>query len=159
MSSQVSASASKMYDIAKGVATGKQDIEISMGAAASILFIGIHYLILSSMGLSTHAGCGSVKSSKMYDNLSKFLSYTLTIAITIPLTLMFQKAFSKDTAAWLAFYGVMGLIGSSITLNLTKKCDNAGKRTEQFAISGVVSYVSVLIAGVFLLMKKPKDIV
>lgn len=158
MSSQVSTSASKMYEIAKGVATGTQDIEITMGAAVAILIIGIHYMIVSTMGLRTHAGCGALKDNKVYDNLSKYLSYTLTIAITIPLTLMLQKAFSKDVPAWLAFFGLMGLIASSINLNLTQKCDNAGKRTKQFAISGLVSYVSILIVGVMMLLKKSAPI-
>lgn len=148
-----------MYEIAKEVVTGKQDIEITMGAAVAILVIGLHYLTLSSMGLRTHAGCAVVKSSKTYDNLSKFLSYTLTIAVTIPFTLMLQKAFSKDVALWLAFFGIMGLIASSITLNLTGKCDNAGKRTKQFALSAVISYISILVTGVMLLLKKPKVLV
>jgi len=148
-----------MYETAKGVATGMLDLEISISAASAILLIGLHYNIMSSLGLRTHAGCGAVKSSTVQTNLAKFLSYTLTISVTIPLTLMLQRAFRRDTAAWLTFFGVMGVIASSIVTNFTRKCDNAGKTTSRIAVSGIVSYVSILIAGVFLLMKKPTEIV
>jgi ABC-type transport system involved in Fe-S cluster assembly fused permease/ATPase subunit len=154
-----SESASKLYEVAKSVATGKKDIEISMSAVGAILAIGLHYNIMSSLGLRTHAGCGAVKSSAVQANLAKFLSYTLTISVTIPLTLMFQHQFRKDTAAWMTLFGVMGLIASSIVLNFTRKCDNAGKRTKQIAVSGLASYIAILIAGVFLLVKKPAKIV
>jgi hypothetical protein len=152
-------SASKMYETAKGVATGMLDLEISISAASAILLIGLHYNIMSSLGLRTYTGCDAVKSSTVQTNLAKFLSYTITVALTIPLTLMLQRAFRRDTAAWLTFFGVMGVIASSIVTNFTRKCDNAGKTTSRIAVSGIASYVSILIAGVFLLMKKPTEIV
>jgi len=146
-----------MYETAKGVATGMLDLEISMSAASAILLIGLHYNIMSSLGLRTYKGCDAVKSSTVQTNLAKFLSYTITVAVTIPLTLMLQRAFRRDTAAWLTFFGVMGVIASSIVTNFTRKCDNAGKTTSRIAVSGLASYVSILIAGVFLLMKKPTE--
>ena len=152
-------SASKMYETAKGVATGMLDLEISISAASAILLIGLHYNIMSSLGLRTYTGCDAVKSSTVQTNLAKFLSYTITVALTIPLTLMLQRAFRRDTAAWLTFFGVMGVIASSIVTNFTRKCDNAGKTTSRIAVSGIASYVSILIAGVFLLMKKPTETV
>jgi hypothetical protein len=148
-----------MYETAKGVATGMLDLEISISAASAILLIGLHYNIMSSLGLRTYTGCDAVKSSTVQTNLAKFLSYTITVALTIPLTLMLQRAFRRDTAAWLTFFGVMGVIASSIVTNFTRKCDNAGKTTSRIAVSGIASYVSILIAGVFLLMKKPTEIV
>jgi hypothetical protein len=152
-------SASKMYETAKGVATGALDLEISRSAASAILLIGLHYNIMSSLGLRTYTGCDAVKSSTVQTNLAKFLSYTITVAVTIPMTLMLQTAFRRDTAAWMTFFGVMGIIASSIITNFTRKCDNATKMTNRIALSGIVSYISILVAGVFLLMKKPVEIV
>lgn len=146
----------RLYTQAKKLETGKLDLEISMGAAMVLLLCGVFYMVIASIGIDTYAKCDAVKGKKSYDNLKQFMSYTLTIALTIPFTLIMAKMFKKDMAMWMSFYGLMGLICSAMTVHLTNKCKNATKQSRQFSYFALPSFICCLLTGVFLLTRKPK---
>jgi len=108
------------------------------------------------MGIQTYNNCSAVKSSKSLTNTKHFLSHTLTMALTIPFTLLAMKSFSKDLAFWMTFYGIMGLVGSSMTLHFTRKCDNAKKSAKNFAGLTLAIFIMVLLGGLFMFSKKAK---
>jgi len=149
-------SVNALYNQAKRLESGKVDLEISMGALFVLLLCGVFYLVTASIGIDTYAKCDAVKGKKSYDNLSKFMSYTLTISLTIPFTLMMAKVFKKDMAMWLSFYGLMGLICSAMTVHLTNKCKNATKQSRQFSYFALPSFICCMLIGGFLLTRKPK---
>jgi len=146
----------RLYTQAKKLETGKLDLEISMGAVMVLLLCGVFYMVIASIGIDTYAKCDAVKGKKSYDNLKQFMSYTLTIALTIPFTLIMAKMFKKDMAMWMSFYGLMGLICSAMTVHLTNKCKNATKQSRQFSYFALPSFICCLLTGVFLLTRKPK---
>lgn len=146
----------RLYAQAKKIQTGKVDVEISMGALMVLLLCGVFYLVIASIGIDTYAKCDAVKGKKSYDNLKQFMSYTLTIALTIPFTLMMAKVFKKDMAMWMSFYGLMGLICSAMTVHLTNKCKNATKSSRQFSYVALPGFICCLMTGLFLLTRKPK---
>lgn len=145
-----------LYENAKRLATGKVQLEMSVGQIFVLLILGIFYIAVSSNGISIYNGCSTVQSSKSLTNTKHYLAYTLTIALTIPFTLLAAKMVSKDLAFWMTFYGVMGLVGSAMTLHFTRKCDNAKKSAKNFAGLALTMYIGALLAGLFMLTKKAK---
>lgn len=145
-----------LYENAKRLATGKVQLEMSVGQIFVLLILGIFYIAVSSNGISIYNGCSTVQSSKSLTNTKHYLAYTLTIALTIPFTLLAAKMVSKDLAFWMTFYGVMGLVGSAMTLHFTRQCDNAKKSAKNFAGLALTMYIGALLAGLFMLTKKAK---
>lgn len=146
-----------LYENAKRLATGKVQLEMSMGQIFILLVLGVFYIAVSSSGIETYNKCSAVQSSKSLTNTKHFLAYTLTIALTIPFTLLAAKLMSKDLAFWMTFYGIMGLIGSAMTVHFTRKCDNAKKSTKTFAGIALVMYILSLIAGLFMFSRKVRS--
>lgn len=145
-----------LYENAKRLATGKVQLEMSMGQIFVLVILGIFYIAVSSSGIDIYNNCPAVQSSKSLTNTKHYLAYTLTIALTIPFTLLAAKVASKDLAFWMTFYGVMGLTGAAMTLHFTRKCDNAKKSAKGFAGFGLTMYIVALLAGLFMLTKKAK---
>ena len=133
----------KLYVTAKKIQNGKVDLEISMGALMVLLMCGVFYMVIASIGIDTYAKCDAVKGKKSYENLKLFMSYTLTIAITIPFTLLMAKVFKRDAAMWMTFYGIMGLVCST-------------KQSRQFSYFALPSFICTLLIGGFLLTRKAK---
>lgn len=154
--SDVAPTTAMLYENAKRLATGKVQIEMSMGQIFVLLVLGVFYIAVSSSGIGIYNKCSAVQSSKSLTNTKHYLAYTLTIALTIPFTLLAAKMVSKDLAFWMAFYGVMGLVGSAMTLHFTRQCDNAKKSDKTFAGIALAMYILALLAGLFLLTKKAK---
>lgn len=148
----------KLYVTAKKIQNGKVDLEISMGALMVLLMCGVFYMVIASIGIDTYAKCDAVKGKKSYENLKLFMSYTLTIAITIPFTLLMAKVFKRDAAMWMTFYGIMGLICSAMTVHLANKCKNATKQSRQFSYFALPSFICTLLIGGFLLTRKAKEV-
>ena len=145
-----------LYQNAKRLATGKVQLEMSMGQIMVLLVLGIFYIAVSSMGIKTYNNCSAVQSSKSLTNTKHFLAHTLTMALTIPFTLLAMKSFSKDLAFWMTFYGIMGLVGSAMTVHFTRKCDNAKKSAKNFAGLTLAMFIFVLLGGLFMFSKKAK---
>lgn len=141
---------------AKKIASGKATLEMSYGAIGMVCMMAFAYMVISSIGVDTYLKCDTVKGQKTYDNLYKFLSHTLTIALTIPFTLALGRMFKSDLGLWMTFFGLMGVVGASMVVHLTNKCTNSKKSNRQFSYFALPMFIMSLLAGFYLLSKKPK---
>lgn len=146
----------KALNNAKKIASGKATLEMSYGAIGLVCLMAFAYMVISSIGVDTYLKCDTVKGQKTYDNLYKFLSHTLTIAITIPFTLFLGRMFKSDLGLWMTFFGLMGVVGASMVVSLTNKCKNSKKSNRQFSYFALPMFILSLLIGGFMITKKPK---
>lgn len=146
--------ASAMYNRAKNIASGKTDLEVSWATVMGILFLGLFYVVISSIGMSIFAKCDAMKGKKVQEDLNKFLAATLTIALTIPFTLLVTKLVKNEGGVFMLIYSIMGLVGSAAALNWTLKCENAKQSEKGFAGFTTALYTITLLASFYAL--KPK---
>jgi len=149
--------ASAMYERAKDITSGKIDLEVSGKTVMGIIILGVVYVIISSIGMSIYSKCEDMKDKPVQKNLNKYLAATLTIALTIPFTLLITKFVKNEGAVFTLIYSVMGLVGSAAALNWAVKCENAKNSEKNFAIASTVFYTLTLMLSRFLM--KPKKIV
>ena len=149
--------ASAMYNRAKNIASGKIDLEVSGKTAMGILFLGFIYMIISSIGMSIYSKCDAMKGQPVQENLNKYLAATLTIALTIPFTLLVTKFVKNEGAVFALIYSIMGLVGSAAALNWAVKCENAKNSDKTFAGLTTALYTMTLLFSFYLL--RPKKIV
>jgi hypothetical protein len=142
--------------MARGIMDGRVDIELPMISVLTILVLALIYMVTAAMGIDIYTNCGDdIKSRKLYDNLNKYMSYTLTIALTIPATLIVTKLFANDTGAFMMIYGIMGVITSFTTYKLVKKCngdDDVFK--DMWSKFTTTLYSIVLLLGIILSNRK-----
>lgn len=146
--------ASVMYNKAKNIATGKTDLEVSYTTVAGILFLGFFYMVTSSIGMSIYSKCDAMKGQKVQENLNKYLAATLTIALTIPFTLLVTKLVKNEGAFFTLIYSVMGLVGSAAALNWTLKCDNAKNSEKNYAAFSTAMFTLTLLVSFYLMRPK-----
>ena len=149
--------ASAMYNRAKNIASGKIDLEVSGLTVMGILFLGFFYMIISSIGMSIYSKCDAMKGQPVQENLNKYLAATLTIALTIPFTLLVTKFVKNEGAVFALIYSIMGLVGSAAALNWAVKCENAKSSDRNFAALTTAVYSLTLMFSFYLL--RPKKIV
>jgi len=80
----------------------------------------------------------------------------MTIAITIPVAFLLGQYFNKDKTLWSMFYGIMGLIGSAVALDIARKCNKDGEDEQTVAAIGVAVYGALGIWAVISLMRRQK---
>lgn len=134
-------------------------MNINWGTIATIVVLGFFYMVIASVGINTFAECKEMQDKPVQENLNKWLIATLAIAITIPFTLFVTKvAGSKKLASFTLLYAILGIIGSSATLNWVRKCESAKGDESKLVYSGLnlASFLCVLIISVILLRSKPK---
>ena len=146
--------ASAMYNRAKNIASGKIDLEVSGLTVMGILFLGFFYMIISSIGMSIYSKCDAMKGQPIQENLNKYLAATLTIALTIPFTLLVTKFVKNEGAVFALIYSIMGLVGSAAALNWAVKCENAKSSDKNFAALTTALYTITLFFSFYLLRPK-----
>ena len=146
--------ASAMYNRAKNIASGKIDLEVSGKTVMGILFLGIIYMIISSIGMNIYSKCDAMKGQPVQENLNKYLAATLTIALTIPFTLLVTKFVKNEGAVFALIYSIMGLVGSAAALNWAVKCENAKSSDKNFAALTTAVYSLTLMFSFYLLRPK-----
>ena len=146
--------ASAMYNKAKNIASGKIDLEVSGLTVMGILFLGIIYMIISSIGMSIYSKCDAMKGQPVQENLNKYLAATLTIALTIPFTLLVTKFVKNEGAVFALIYSIMGLVGSAAALNWAVKCDNAKNSEKNYSAFSTALYTMTLLFSFYLLRPK-----
>ena len=146
--------ASVMYNKAKNIATGKTDLEVSYTTVAGILFLGFFYMVISSIGMSVYSKCDAMKGQKVQENLNKYLAATLTIALTIPFTLLVTKLVKNEGAFFTLIYSIMGLVGSAAALNWTLKCENVKNSEKNYAAFSTAMFTLTLLVSFFLMRPK-----
>jgi hypothetical protein len=146
--------ASAMYNRAKNIASGKIDLEVSGLTVMGILFLGFFYMIISSIGMNIYSKCDAMKGQPVQENLNKYLAATLTIALTIPFTLLVTKFVKNEGAVFALIYSIMGLVGSAAALNWAVKCENAKSSDKNFAALTTAVYSLTLMFSFYLLRPK-----
>jgi len=143
-----------MYNRAKNIASGKIDLEVSGLTVMGILFLGFIYMIISSIGMNIYSKCDAMKGQPVQENLNKYLAATLTIALTIPFTLLVTKFVKNEGAVFALIYSIMGLVGSAAALNWAVKCENAKSSDKNFAALTTAVYSLTLMFSFYLLRPK-----
>ena len=146
--------ASAMYNKARNIASGKIDLEVSGKTVMGILFLGFIYMIISSIGMNIYSKCDAMKGQPVQENLNKYLAATLTIALTIPFTLLVTKFVKNEGAVFALIYSIMGLVGSAAALNWAVKCENAKSSDKNFAALTTAVYSLTLMFSFYLLRPK-----
>jgi hypothetical protein len=143
----------QIYDIAKGVMDGRVDIELPAISVLVIFVLALMYMVTTSISIDVYSKCSSVKDSKLYDTLFKYMSHTLVIALTIPLTLLLTKMFYNDSGAFMMLYGILGLIVSLAAVDLTRKCNVNDQLKVMWSRFSLGLHTIVLLVGIFLSSK------
>ena len=129
-------------------------ININYGQIGLVLIFGFLYLVIAALGISMFNKCPEQEGKSTQENLKNFLSYTLTIALTVPCTLLLAKtAGSKLSGIIVLLFGIMGVVGSSASLNWARTCDSAKKDQSKMAYSAVslVIFLLAFLGGLFML--------
>ena len=129
-------------------------ITINYGQIGLILMFGFLYLVIASLGIDMFNKCPEKEGNSTQENLKLFLSYTLTIALTIPCTLLLAKtAGSKLSGIIVLLFGIMGIVGSSASLNWARTCESAKKDKSKLGFSAVslVIFLLAFLGGLFML--------
>ena len=141
----------------QGVASSASEvatITINYGQIGLILMFGFLYLVIASLGIDMFNKCPEKEGNSTQENLKNFLSYTLTIALTIPCTLLLVKnAGSKLSGIIVLLFGIMGIVGSSASLNWARTCESAKKDQSKMAFSAIslVIFLLAFLGGLFML--------
>ena len=143
----------QIYDIAKGVMDGRVDIELPAIAVLAIFILALIYMVTTSISMDVYSRCSTAKENKVYKSLFKYMSHTLVIALTVPMTLLMTKMFSNDTGAFMMFYGILGLIVSLAAVDLTRKCDTNDQLKIMWSRFSLGLHTIVLLIGIFLSAK------
>jgi len=143
-----------MYNRAKNIASGKIDLEVSGLTVMGILFLGFIYMIISSIGMNIYSKCDAMKGQPVQENLNKYLAATLTIALTIPFTILVTKFVKNEGAVFALIYSIMGLVGSAAALNWAVKCDNAKNSEKNYSAFSTALYTMTLFFSFYLLRPK-----
>jgi uncharacterized membrane protein YidH (DUF202 family) len=142
------------YQGAAAKAAETTTITINYGQIGLILMFGFLYLVIASLGIDMFNKCPEKEGNSTQENLKNFLSYTLTIALTIPCTLLMVKtAGSKLSGIIVLLFGIMGIVGSSAALNWARTCESAKKDKSKLGFSAVslVIFLLAFLSGLFML--------
>ena len=145
---------SDMYNKARNIVSGKVDVEVSWMTVMGILLLGVFYVAISSIGMTIYSNCEAMKKEKVQENLNKFLAATLTIALTIPFTLLVTKFVKNEGLVFTFIYSVMGLVGSAAALNWTLKCEEAKQSEKGFAGFTTALFSCTLLMSMFFMRPK-----
>jgi hypothetical protein len=138
-------------DLVARIQSGRLDLEMGYSGILLVILLATGYVIISGATMTKFKECEEAKKSGHYKSLESLLSHTMTIAITIPVAFLLGKYFNKDVSLWTLFYGVMGLIGSAVALDIARKCKKEGEDAEDeqtIAAIGVAVYGAALIGAV-----------
>jgi hypothetical protein len=143
-----------MYNNAKAIASGKVDLEVSWATVGGILVLGFLYMVTASIGIGVFSKCDAMKGKSVQENLNKYLAATLTIALTIPFTLMVTKFAKNEAGVFMLIYSLMGLIGGAAALNWTLKCPDAKEAEKGYSAFSVVLFAITLLASFYVMRPK-----
>ena len=129
-------------------------ITINYGQIGLIAMFGFLYLVIAALGIDMFNKCPEQQGKSTQENLKNFLSYTLTIALTVPCTLLIAKtAGSMLSGIIVLLFGIIGVIGSSASLNWARTCESGKKDDSKMAFSAVslVIFLLAFLGGLFML--------
>ena len=134
----------RLYSIASKINAGKLNTEIGYSAIfLTLVPMAIAYTITASAALAKLQTCKDFDENK-----KRYLSYTLTVGLTIPIAFLISKLVRKDVAVWMVLYGAMALAGAAIAMEATEACggDETEKMYNSFYIMG---FSAAVVMGLF----------
>ena len=134
----------------------RETLDISWSTIGIITIFAFIYMVAASVGINTFSKCEKFKGKQLQENLNKVLVATLGMALTIPFTLSMTKMFSNELPVFLLTYAIMGIIGTSITLNWNVNCEEAVKNNTTTIGASLASFIATLMFGVYLIVPKSK---
>ena len=142
------------YQGAAASAAEEVGLTINYGQIGLIIMFGFLYLVIASLGIDMFNKCPEQAGKSTQENLKNFLSYTLTIALTIPCTLLLVKTAGSNLSGIIVLlFGIMGIVGSSASLNWARTCEDAKSDQSKLAFSAVslVIFLLAFLGGLFML--------
>lgn len=151
---------SYVYQGAMANAGRKLNITLNYGQIAMVFFLSSAYLVIASIGIDMYSKCDELKDNKTQQGLNKWMIATLAIAITVPFTLFITKvAGGMLTSILMLIFAIMGIIGSSASLNWTMECKGVDDDKDSKRIySGInlASFVCLCIITMYMMRSKGK---
>jgi len=142
----MSAVTDRLYKIAQQINSKQLNTELGfMPVFTMITPLAVMYVLAALTGQGIIKDCSDEKF-KNKETVQAFLTHTLTIAVTVPATLLFSKIVQKDAAGYVVAYGLMTLVGTALIADAMKKCGNSDD-TQKF-YNGV--YMAIAVAAIFL---------
>ena len=136
------------------IKSGKIDVEMNAVGVMLIITLGVVYAIASYVGMKTFKGCGAVNEQERYKTLHRLLSHTLAISLAIPAALLIGKIFKNDVSAFMAVFGLLGILGASVSVDITRKCENATEQEKKASIGALLCFILSFLLGVALVRRK-----
>jgi hypothetical protein len=137
----------RLVSIVDKLKTGKIETEIGYKEVAIVILLGI----------KVYNNCEGIQKSKKYENLKNYLSHTMAVAITIPVTLLIMKVATNEGGIFSMIYAIMGLAGASIALDIMRQpsCKESVKPSDKtFTTMSVVAWLILLLGGGYFTFKK-----
>lgn len=143
---------------AKKIQSGKLDLEVSYMTVLTLMVFGFVYMTVASVGINTYSKCDAMKGKPVQENLNKYLAATLTIALTIPFTLLVTKFVQNEAKAFLMIYALMGIVGSAAALNWTVNCKDVDESAKVYSGVTLASFVCTLLVAAFMMSPVAKSV-
>jgi len=136
---------------AKKIQSGKLDLEVSYMTVLTLMVFGFVYMTVAALGINTYSKCPSMKGKPIQENLNKYLAATLTIAITIPFTLLVTKLVKNEAKVFLMIYALMGIVGSAAALNWAVNCKDVDESAKVYSGVTLSSFICTLLVAAFVM--------
>jgi hypothetical protein len=132
----------RLYSIAQKINSKQLDTELGFSPIfLMIVPFAVMYTIANLSGRSIIDKCAEGKLDGKED-IKRYLEYTLIIALTMPVTLLFSKLVTKDVPGYVALLSAMTLVGTSLIANAVDKCGTADDTQKTY--NGIYMAISVL---------------
>ena len=157
MSTNAAPNLAVMMNQAKKLQMGKLDLEVSYMTVLVLMVFGFVYMTVAAVGIDTYSKCESMKGKTVQENLNKYLAATLTIALTIPFTLLITKLFKNESQVFLMIYALMGIVGSAAALNWSVNCKDVDESVKVYSGVTLSSFICTLLISTFLMTTAAKS--
>ena len=147
----------ELVSVVNKLKTGKIETEIGYVQVGLTILLGIFFVAITALGIDKYNKCEGIKDSEKYANLKMFMSHTMTVAITIPIVLLFMKLVQNEGGVFTIVYAIMGLTSSAIAMDIIRQpeCEDTVKSSDKnFAIVSIIGWIILLLAGSFFTFKK-----
>ena len=147
----------ELVSVVNKLKAGKIETEIGYPQVGLTILLGIFFVAVTALGIDKYNKCEGIQDSEKYQNLKMFMSHTMAIAITIPVILLLQKFVSNEGGVFTIIYAIMGLTASAIAMDIMRQpeCEDTVKKSDKnFAITSLVGWIILLLAGCFFTFKK-----
>lgn len=147
----MSALTDRLYKIAQQINSKQLNTEVGFFPVLTMITpMAVMFTLATLTGKSILKDCPEDKF-KNKESIDTFLTHSLTVAVTIPATLLFSKIVNKDVAGYIVAYGITALIATALIANAMEKCGNADD-TQKFynTVYMVISALALLLGGFFL---------